>query len=536
MVGLDLSGVVEGSGSGGSLLPTEISRRSLSDLNPNAIGRRIPEMATTSYSSSTIPDICNVCTTSPERRSMTWIAQMGSAPFSAMVAPAVRHVRFAHGGDVFGRAVFHGQADQEQLAGTCGRFLKLRTTVPDWPDPTNRPGMSRIFIAWELGGGMGHIQRLYPVAKELRARGHEVVFAVRDLYRSEPLLGAEGFPLFQAPMPRVQGGGGLAASFAQILLRCGYGDAAVLTGLVRAWRELLTLTAPDLVLLDYSPTAMLAARSMGLARARIGDGFDAPPATRPMPSLQPWKPTDPAELLAIEDEVLASVNGMLRSFATEPVGTLADMFDGDAHFLCTFPELDHFPGRGDVKYWGPVLSADGGKPVTWPDGDEDARIFVYVSARHAEFEPMIRGLGTLGTPFCAYVRDLEPSRIENLETGTLRITREPVDMTQVGRECRLTICHGGHGTMASMLLAGKPVYVAPHHLEQALLGYRVAETGAALVSNPAKRGHDYAAHITKMLNTPSFFDAAEAIAAAHPGFTETGNVRAIADAAEAILA
>ena len=71
----------------------------------------------------------------------------------------------------------------------------MRTTVPDWPDPTNRPGMSRIFIAWELGGGMGHIQRLYPVAKGLRARGHEVVFAVRDLYRSEPWLVAEGFPL-----------------------------------------------------------------------------------------------------------------------------------------------------------------------------------------------------------------------------------------------------------------------------------------------------------------------------------------------------
>ena len=396
--------------------------------------------------------------------------------------------------------------------------------------------MSRIFIAWELGGGMGHIQRLYPVARALRERGHNVTFAVRDLFRAEPVLGQGGFQVLQAPLPRIQGGGGLAESFAQILLRCGYGDAAVLTGLVRAWRELLTLTGPGLVLLDYSPTAMLAARTMGLPRARIGDGFDAPPMTNPMPSLQPWKTTDPAVLLALENEVLGSVNTMLKGFGAEPVATLADMFNGAEHFLCTFPELDHFPERGKAKYWGPVLSADGGKPVTWPDGDEDARIFVYVSARHAEFEPMIRGLGTLGTPFCAYVRDLEPSRIKNLETSTLRITREPVDMTQVGRECRLTICHGGHGTMASMLLAGKPVYVAPHHLEQALLGYRVAKTGAVLVSNPAKRGHDYAAHITKMLNTPSFFDAAEAIAAAHSGFTETGNVRAIADAAEAILA
>ena len=109
-------------------------------------------------------------------------------------------------------------------------------------------------------------------------------------------------------------------------------------------------------------------------------------------------------------------------------------------------------------------------------------------------------------------------------------------MDQVAAEARLVVCHGGHGTIATMLLAGKPVYVAPHHLEQALLGYRVADTGAALVANPAKRGHDYAAHITKMLETPSFFKAAEAVAAAHPGFAETGNVPAIADGLEKILA
>ena len=111
--------------------------------------------------------------------------------------------------------------------------------------------MGRIFVAWELGGGMGHVQRLLPVARELRARGHDLVLAVRDLSRAGPVLGREGFRLLQAPLPRIEAGRGLAANFAQILLRCGYGQPEALTGLVRAWRELLTLTAPDLVLLDY---------------------------------------------------------------------------------------------------------------------------------------------------------------------------------------------------------------------------------------------------------------------------------------------
>ena len=201
-----------------------------------------------------------------------------------------------------------------------------------------------------------------------------------------------------------------------------------------------------------------------------------------------------------------------------------------------FPEFDHYPDRGAAKYWGPILSNGGGRSFEWPEGDEEARIFVYISARHAEFQSMVHSLGARGTPFTAYIHDLDISKVVEVETETFKVLRQPVAMDQVAAEARLVVCHGGHGTIATMLLAGKPVYVAPHHLEQALLGYRVAATGAALVANPAKRGHDYAAHITKMLETPSFFKAAEAVAAAHPGFAETGNVPAIADGLEKILA
>ena len=161
-----------------------------------------------------------------------------------------------------------------------------------------------------------------------------------------------------------------------------------------------------------------------------------------------------------------------------------------------FQEFDHYPDRGAAKYWGPILSNGGGRSFEWPEGDEEARIFVYISARHAEFQSMVHSLGARGTPFTAYIHDLYTSKIVEVETETFKVLRPPVAMDQVAAEARLVVCHGGHGTIATMLLAGKPVYVAPHHLEQALLGYRVAATGAALVANPAKRGHDYAAHIS----------------------------------------
>src|SRR5882762_2842841 len=44
---------------------------------------------------------------------------------------------------------------------------------------TKRPKV--VLFAWELGGGMGHIHRLLPIARELAAQGHRVVFALRRL-------------------------------------------------------------------------------------------------------------------------------------------------------------------------------------------------------------------------------------------------------------------------------------------------------------------------------------------------------------------
>ena len=76
-----------------------------------------------------------------------------------------------------------------------------------------------------------------------------------------------------------------------------------------------------------------------------------------------------------------------------------------------FPEFDHYPDRGAAKYWGPILSNGGGRSFEWPEGDEEARIFVYISARHAEFQSMVHSLGARGTPVTAYIHDLDQSKV-----------------------------------------------------------------------------------------------------------------------------
>src|SRR3989442_1668838 len=83
--------------------------------------------------------------------------------------------------------------------------------------------MSRVLCVWELGSGYGHLGRLLPVALELRERGHDVAFALRELTHSEAFLGKHGFDLMQAPVwMGERRGGDFPINYAEMLGNFGY--------------------------------------------------------------------------------------------------------------------------------------------------------------------------------------------------------------------------------------------------------------------------------------------------------------------------
>src|SRR5437773_4817219 len=101
--------------------------------------------------------------------------------------------------------------------------------------------------------------RFLTLARELARRKHEPVFALRELTHVETVFGDEGFRVFQAPIfaGRVSGLPP-AIGFAETLMRLGFVHPATLAGLCRGWRTLVDAIAPDLAILDYAPTALLA--------------------------------------------------------------------------------------------------------------------------------------------------------------------------------------------------------------------------------------------------------------------------------------
>ena len=174
----------------------------------------------------------------------------------------------------------------------------------------------RFLLAWELGGGLGHSAPLGQIARQLLILGHHVDFVLKDLSTAQAALGdvfthpnvrVWQAPIWQAPYlpPRHP------ICYAELLFAVGYLDARRLLGLVHGWRSLFQIIAPDFLLTDHSPTALLAARGFRFRRGNAGSGFLVPPLETPIPAFAEWEAPDPQRLIAAERIALATCNAVL---------------------------------------------------------------------------------------------------------------------------------------------------------------------------------------------------------------------------------
>ncbi len=395
-----------------------------------------------------------------------------------------------------------------------------------------------VALCWELGGGYGHVHSLAVLADALQRRGATVVLIVKELHRAEAAFGGRGVPIMQAPLsarPRVAPA--RLHTLGETLGMAGYDCVEHFGPIYRAWRMLLESIGADLVVGDYAPTALLAARGLGIPRVEIGTGWTTPPLSTPTPFLSPWTEPPSAEVrLGREARVVAVVNGVLMRCGDPPIGSLSELHDTDDRFLLTFEELDHFGPRKGARYLGTLASGHANAPPVWPAGDAP-RIFGYVSARHWGFERLMNQLAALSLPTVVHARDLDPSRAATLQTETLHVARDIVDVDVAFSEASVVVSHGGHGTTSRALLAGRPLLVLPEHDEQALMGHRLSAQGLG-VSVGHRRGveHDYGSLLDTLLHSPSHAAAATAFAERYAGFAQADAVTAMADGCVALLA
>src|ERR1700677_2793722 len=97
------------------------------------------------------------------------------------------------------------------------------------PSTRVHPRMKTVLLAWELGGGMGHVMTLRRLARCLQPLNLRVIAAVKDPQAARPAF-PEGIEIVRAPawpsasMPARQIAATSSASMGDILATAGLSD------------------------------------------------------------------------------------------------------------------------------------------------------------------------------------------------------------------------------------------------------------------------------------------------------------------------
>jgi hypothetical protein len=393
--------------------------------------------------------------------------------------------------------------------------------------------MARIVFAWEMGANYGHLSGFAPVAKELLARGHELVAVLQHPHDARHFFDSR-IAVLQAPVVRKPPAKDRPqqVTYADLIKPLGYDDPVELATLIRVWRSTLEVLRPDLVLYDAAPSAQLASRGLEFGKVTIGSAFAVPPRTVPLPLLFKNVSVPFPELEKREGAVLKVVNAALDELGLGHIEALRDMLEADLDLLRGYRELDHYGTRSGGEWFGAGYSLDSGVEVEWPPGD-GAKIFMYLRPP-VRSEALLKQLAPLGYRIIAVMPRLVGQGFVGNLPPNIRLSKDPARLRSIVRTADLAVCHSAVGTGAAFLQAGVPILNIPTQSEQAMIAARVEEQGFGLsVRDTATT--NYRDPVKRLLTEPGF---RERVAAFANKYRETPEERtsAVCDRIEQFLA
>ena len=353
--------------------------------------------------------------------------------------------------------------------------------------------MAHIALAWELGGGLGHLSRLKALARGLLTAGHRITLIARHLEPAREVFaslfqqfGNVGYaqaPFYNGHLPNSLD---QTPAYVHVLFNVGYGHPEILGRLVANWHSMLNTLEPDMLIADHSPTALMVSRDMGIPRINFGDGFTCPPPTFPLPKLH--NALTQRAIESDEAKVLGYCNQALETQGLSPMSQLADMYRVHETFLMTLPELDHLGSRPQIHYGGALLAENTQhqKPV-WPEV-YGPKIFAYLKPGE-HLDSQLEVLEQTGLPVLVSVLNAPSLLVKKYASSPgIRLLQQPVNTGLALREAQLVVSHGGHQLAAECVRAGVPQVHLPLHLEQQLLAHQCQKTNSSLFAHPSQLG------------------------------------------------
>ena len=396
--------------------------------------------------------------------------------------------------------------------------------------------MARVLSVWELGTGLGHIDRMLSVGRALRARGHSVQFLLKDLSRAHLRMSVdEDWWFAQSPLwlPKLNNAPALR-NYTVVLAAAGWLNPVGLASLLRAWRASIELLKPDALVCDHAPTAMLAARGLGIPVFSVGNSFEMPPADTHFPPMAFWEPEEHRRCIGQDELLLGAANQALAFLGDPPMHRLTDLFNGMQRCCMSLPELAHYDGHAPGDLLGPAFVSDIGLAPTWPKA-EGPRVFAYLAPSHAQFEPLTVALKALQWPTLIYAKGMSAEAAVRLGSASLHFETQPLHMDAVLADAQIAISHGSVGTVTAAALAGVTQLALPQQMEQWMVSRRIEQAGIGLYMKQDAKPPDWRALLKRLVQEPRFAAAARALATRHAGETPARAADRVVDRIEAVF-
>lgn len=370
-----------------------------------------------------------------------------------------------------------------------------------------------ILFTWEIGQGFGHVMPLLPIARELKAQGHRVVFALRDVRDAGTLLKNEGFTVLQAPAHPDQffpARGPQPQTMADILKVFGFTSKQSLMGLAVAWEGLFDFCKPDVVIASYAPLSLLCARRAAIPTVLVALPFELPAPVHPCLPMRAGAPLSDGQ---VDEKIIETVNTV---FGEKFVESVHEIFRATQVFLMSFPELDAFGPRENVEYCGNLFVTDVGHTPVWPKSGNSQKVFAYLNTSLPDLGGLREKIHASPHAYCIVLRDADESMLQAWRAPNVVAVSEAVCLNQVFQDCHAVLSYSGAGFISASLLAGKPMVFYVRNLESYIGATQVAKLGAGILPSPQNPSSAMAG-LDQVLSNKSFTEAAQAFACKHKG-------------------
>lgn len=339
----------------------------------------------------------------------------------------------------------------------------------------------RILFTWELGDGIGHVAPYIRLIRRLEELGHEVFFSMRYIEHAKTFFKDTKVTILQTPhiqqyrdsiIPYID-------SYGVTMNNFGYHNSSFIESLLCVWFNMLDMVKPDLMVCDFSPSALLAARCRGIKTVRIGSSFLSPTNTYPMPNIfimQGARYVEP-EYITIENAVTKNINTALENLCYPPIKQLGDIFDADKTITMGFLESDHMVIPDGREYYG-IIRGSGSEQIEWPISEDPNSPKIFVYSRQCETLTTLL-LFFKKQNYRVIVRDniLDKGYKQLFQCENIVFTSELLNFERLGQEADLCVTNGNYTTVIEFLLSGCKLLMLPTHGEQTIVSLRLDKGG-----------------------------------------------------------